>query len=328
MKIYAAYYDNEVRQNSSSGGVFSLLASRFDVVYGVAMTEDCYSCEFMRAEDNIAQLRGSKYFQANIGDTFKNVKRDLLNGKKVLFSGTGCQINGLYLFLGKDYQNLFLLDIICHGTPSPKLWKEYVLYQEKKYGKLKKVNFRCKDDSWNDFGMKENELYISKEKDIFMRFFLRNYCLRPSCYECHAKYYKKADMTIADFWGIENIAPEMTDGNGTSVVLCRTNKGQTLFENVKMELVWKEVSYEDGVRNNPSEYSSVMRPKERDSFFLDLNKKAFAEVEKKYAADIKVSHLRKVWRKVKSEMRQILRGGAEIKRRSNANYGILLTFKK
>ena len=161
-----------------------------------------------------------------------------------------------------------------------------------------------------------------------MRFFLRNYCLRPSCYECHAKYYKKADMTIADFWGIENIAPEMTDGNGTSVVLCRTNKGQTLFEKVKMELVWKEVSYEDGVRNNPSEYSSVMRPKERDSFFWDLNKKAFAEVEKKYAADIKVSHLRKVWRMVKSEMRQILKGGAEIKRRSNANYGILLTFKK
>ena len=72
------------------------------------MTEDCYSCEFVRTEDNIAQLRGSKYFQANIGDTFKNVKRDLLNGKKVLFSGTGCQINGLYLFLGKDYQNLFI----------------------------------------------------------------------------------------------------------------------------------------------------------------------------------------------------------------------------
>ena len=305
MKTYAAYYDNTVRLDSSSGGIFSLIASYFDIVYGVAMTEDCYSCEFVRVESDISKLRGSKYFQANIGDTFKSVKNDLANGKRVLFSGTGCQINGLSLFLGEDYDNLFLLDIICHGTPSPKLWREYVLYQEKKYGKLKNVNFRCKDVSWNDYGMKEDQRYISKEKDAFMTFFLRNYCLRPSCYECHAKFYKKADMTIADFWGIDDVAPEMNDGKGISVVLCRTNKGQDFFENIKNQLVWKEVTYEEGVRKNLSEYSSVARPKERDTFFSDMNNKSFSALEKKYASETKLRVVRKVLRKIKSKINGI-----------------------
>ena len=130
MKTYAAMYNNnEIRENSSSGGIFSALAGKFDVVYGVAMTDDCYGAEMIRVEGDISPLRGSKYFQAKAGDTFKLVKRDLVEGRKVLFSGTGCQINGLFMLLGKEYPNLFLLDIICHGTPSPKLWKKYVLFQ-------------------------------------------------------------------------------------------------------------------------------------------------------------------------------------------------------
>ena len=140
MKSYAAYYDNdEVRLNSSSGGIFSVIASKFDVVYGVSLTEDCYEAIFKRSVENVDSLRGSKYLQAKMGDTFKEVKKDLNEGKLVLFSGTGCQINGLKLFLGKDYDNLFCLDIICHGAPSPLLWKEYLKYQEKQYG-----DFKCK----------------------------------------------------------------------------------------------------------------------------------------------------------------------------------------
>lgn len=310
MKTYAAIYkDNEIRENSSSGGIFSALADKFDVVYGVAMTDDCYGAEMIRVEGDISPLRGSKYFQAQVGDTFKHVKKDLEEGRKVLFSGTGCQINGLSMFLGKEYQNLFLLDIICHGTPSPKLWREYVAYQEKQHGKLEIVNFRCKDDSWIDFGMKENQLYISKDTDSFMRMFLRNYCLRPACYDCHAKHYKKSDMTIADFWGIENVAPEMNDGRGTSLVITRTEKGQELFESIKSELKLKEVTYEEGVKGNPSEYTSVARPQQRDTFFSDLEKLPFEEMEKKYAADIKVSFPRKVVRKIKRSIKKILRGG-------------------
>ena len=330
MKTYAAIYkNNEIRENSSSGGIFSALAEKFDVVYGVAMTDDCYGAETIRVEGDISPLRGSKYFQATVGDAFKQVKKDLEEGREVLFSGTGCQINGLSMFLGREYPNLFLLDIICHGTPSPKLWREYVACQEKQHGKLKSVNFRCKDDSWIDFGMKENQLYISKDTDSFMRMFLRNYCLRPACYECHAKHYKKSDMTIADFWGIENVAPEMNDGRGTSLVITRTEKGQELFESIKNELKWKEVSYEEGVKGNPSEYKSVARPQQRDTFFTDLEKLPFEEMEKKYAADIKVSLPRKIVRKIIRTIKKILRGGVTHKKqRTNADSGMLLTFKK
>ena len=128
------------------------------------------------------------------------------------------------MFLGKEYPNLFLLDIICHGTPSPKLWKKYVLSQEKQHGKLESVNFRCKDDSWVDFGMKENQLYISKDTDSFMRMFLRNYCLRPACYECQAKHYKKSDMTIADFWGIEAVTLKLSMMSSVSSFRERINR--------------------------------------------------------------------------------------------------------
>lgn len=311
MKTYAAYYDNEIRMSSSSGGMFSLLASRFDVIYGVAMDDDCYGCSFVRIEgdkEDLAPLRGSKYLQAKVGDTFKKVKKDLIDGKNVLFTGTGCQINGLSLFLGKEYNNLFLLDVVCHGVPSPALWKKYAEYMEKKHGKLESVSFRCKDDSWSDFGMKENKLYIPKGKDPYFVFFLKNMSLRPSCYECHAKQNKKADMTIADFWGIEDVAPKLNDNKGTSLVITRSEKGQELFEDIKEELVWKEVSYEDGVRCNASEYKSVPRPQQRDGFYEDVNRMSFRRLTNKYLYG---PLWKRTGRKVKRFVKQIANRGGQ-----------------
>ena len=324
MKTYAAYYDNKLRIDSSSGGIFSLIAKKFDIIYGVAMTTDNYGCEFVRTEKRrISTLRGSKYIQAKVGKSFKQVKQDLIAGKNVLFTGTGCQINGLAMFLGKDFPNLFLMDVICHGTPSPKLWREYAQYQEKKYGKLETVSFRCKDDCWKDFGMKENEVFIPMEKDSFMLMFLKNYSLRPACYECHAKYYKKSDMSIADFWGIENIAPELNDGMGTSAIFVRTEKGQRLFDLIKGDLKWKEVPYESAVKNNPCEYESVARPIQRDTFFEDMNKMSFRKLKNKYLEG-------PLWKRVGRKIKYIVKkwGGEVIKRRSNADYGMLFTFKK
>lgn len=205
LKVYAGYNtDKDVRLSSSSGAVFSSLAEyvleQQGVVYGVAMAEDCYSAEFISvtSKEQLTKLRGSKYLQAKVGNTYKSVKEDLMSGKLVLFSGTGCQVNGLKSYLGKEYENLICVDVICHGAPSPALWRKYAEHQEQKIGgKLKGINFRCKDDSWTDFGMKEicksipggetKKLYIFKDKDAYMQMFLRDYCLRPSCYECTAK---------------------------------------------------------------------------------------------------------------------------------------------
>lgn len=305
VKTYAAYYNDEtIRKFSSSGGVFSALAHNFDVVYGVAMTEDCYGAKFIRVEGDISPLRGSKYFQASMGDTFKCVRDDLIAGKRVLFSGTGCQINGLALFLRKEYSNLLLVDVICHGTPSPKLWEQYVLHQERKYGKIKSVNFRAKDISWEDFGIKENQVYISKNKDSFMRMFLRNYSLRPSCYKCHAKNYKLSDITIGDFWGIDYIDFEMNDHKGINLVIVRTEKGQKFFKEIQDKVTYKEVRYNDAIKGNLAEYASVDKPVERDMFYKDFQVMTFKKLEKKYVADVPLllRCVRKIKRTLKLRM--------------------------
>lgn len=346
-KVYACYNrDKDVRLSSSSGAVFSSLAeyvfSRNGAVYGVAMSEDCYSAEFIAVTDRsgLTKLRGSKYLQAKVGNTFKKVKVELQAGKLVLFTGTGCQVNGLKVFLGKDYDNLICMDVICHGAPSPALWKKYAEYQEKKNGgKLKGINFRCKDDSWTDFGMKEvladipqgetKNLYISKDKDPYMRMFLRDYCLRPSCYDCAAKNVKMADLTVADFWGINDVAPEMNDGNGTSLILIRTDKGMKAFETISSKLKLKEVTYEEGVRCNPAEYKSCSRPPQRDTFFKDMDVMEFEELEKKYASPIKVTFKSRVKRKVKNTIKSALRaiGGGGRGYKHNEEYGLLFVFR-
>lgn len=343
MKSYAAYYEHEIRKSSSSGGIFSVIASYYDVVYGVAMTEDCHGAEFQRMTGDISPLRGSKYFQAKVGDTFRQVKLDLEAGKTVLFTGTVCQVNGLRMFLQKDYANLLAMDIICHGVPSPKLWDVYANYREKQYGKkLKSVNFRCKGQGWPNSGIKENQLYISKNQDSFMQMFLRNYCLRPSCYQCHAKKIKLADLTIADFWGIESVVPEMNDGLGTSLVITRTEKGQAIFEAAKSQLYWKEVSYEEGIRYNPAEYCSPIRPEQRNIFFYDLAHLPFSEMEKRYASETIIPRSLQIKRKLRKIIDKIALHYNFIKSKfslghldgknmrgrviQNANYGLLFTF--
>lgn len=344
LKVYACYNtDKDIRLSSSSGGVFFSLAEyvleQQGVVYGVAMTEDCYSAEFISVTDreNLVKLRGSKYLQAKVGNTYKCVKRNLISGTLVLFSGTGCQINGLKSFLGKEYDNLICVDVICHGVPSPALWHKYAKHQEQENnGKLKYISFRCKDDSWTDFGMKEvckgisegkiKKTYISKDKDAYMQMFLRDYCLRPSCYECTAKKVKMSDLTIGDFWGINNVAPDMNDGMGTSLVLVRTAKGKDIFEKISSSMKLKEVSYEDGVKGNPAEFKSCDRPIQRDTFFDDMHSMSFEELEHKYAALMKVSLKKRIKRKIKNKMKfviRVIRGGENV---IDESYGLLFVF--
>lgn len=328
LKVYACYnMDKDIRLSSSSGAIFSSLAERVlkeqGTVYGVAMSKDCYAAEFISVAnmEDLTKLRGSKYLQARVGNTYKLVKKDLTEGKLVLFSGTGCQVNGLKSFLGKEYENLICVDVICHGAPSPALWRKYATYQEQKNGgKLKYVNFRCKDNGWTDFGMKEvcksipdgeiKKIYISKDKDAYMQMFLRDYCLRPSCYECTAKNVKMSDLTIADFWGINDVASDMNDGMGTSLVLIRTEKGKDIFKKISGKMKLKEVSYEDGVKGNPAEYKSCTRPMQRDTFFDDMRSMRFEDLEQKYAAPLKTSFLAKVKKAIKKTF-QVIVGGAE-----------------
>lgn len=293
-EVCAAYNkDDSIRLRSSSGGMFLSFATQIinqgGVVYGVKMSTDCRGAYFDRSEniDDLMGMSGSKYIQAIVGDTYKNVKNDLDNGKTVLFTGTGCQVNGLKKYLSKDYDKLVLVDFICHGVPSRKLWEKYVKYvEEKENARLTSVNFRCKSDGWKQFGIKEvfytKSVYIPKTLDPYMLMFLYNYCLRPSCYECYAKNHQGADITIGDFWGIEKLDKSMTDGNGTSLVIVRSEKGKDFFDSIKPYVTYKSFQYNEAVKRNAPENQSVVRPKQRDGFYRDLDKMDFQNLIHKY----------------------------------------------
>lgn len=243
---YAAY-NNDIheRLKSSSGGIFILLSKYIlsigGVTYGVGMTGDCRVAEFIRVSEaqEIPKLLSSKYLQAKLNNTYRSVKDDLNSGIPVLFTGTGCQINGLKTFLQRHYPKLYCVDVVCHGIPSPKLWGKYLNWIEHKHRlKIKEVNFRCKDAGWSDYGIEliadgDKKIFTSRKIDSYMQMFLSDLSLRPSCYECAAKQYKMSDMTIADFWGVERVVPDVNDNKGVSMVIIRTAQGESLFTTIK-----------------------------------------------------------------------------------------------
>ena len=296
LSAYAARTtDPDVLLNSSSGGVFTELCRQVlddgGVVYGVAMDADCRGCSFARADTlgGIAPMRGSKYMQADGRGVYGKVLDDLRAGRMVLFSGVPCQVNALVRLVGARRDNLVAVDCICHGVPSPKLWSEHVNHLETtRCAKVTSVGFRCKEISWRRFGLKAsvgNEaVFQPLERSSYLRMFLRDYCLRPSCYACKAKMLRLADMTIADFWGIENVVPEMSDELGCSLAIARTDAGAAVLEAASSGLEMREVHYEDAVRSNRAEHSSAIRPPERDRFFEDLDQLGYAAVERKYGS--------------------------------------------
>lgn len=289
--------NNEIRKKSSSGGFFSELASLFlldnGVVYGAAFSKDKKSVHHIRVDcfDKLELLRTSKYIQSEISYIYKQVLTDLSNEKKVLFSGVPCQINGLKLFLGKEYDKLVCVEVVCHGVPSPLLWEKYLDYLTSKYkDEIQEVNFRNKKHGWNEFELliRGNNINLceSLNDNSFMKMFLRNLCLRPSCYNCNVKRIESmSDFTIADFWGIKNVVPGFDDNLGTSLVLLQTQKGISIFDKIKDKTVYCEVDFKSGIKYNTSYFSSVNLPPQRVSFFKDMNTLNFKQLEKKYTND-------------------------------------------
>lgn len=215
---YACYSKNEaVRIRSSSGGIFYMLGEEVlgtgGVVFGAAFDSDwSVKHRHVDSKDELILLMGSKYIQSNIGDTYKQVKCFLKNGRQVLFCGTPCQIAGLKRFLNRNYDNLILVDFICHGVASPEVWKQYL--DEISEGKeIESISFRDKTRGWSKFSLKikyrdGTEYLESPYIDPFMRAFLKDIIQRPACYQCRFKgLERESDMTLADFWGIKNILP-------------------------------------------------------------------------------------------------------------------------
>lgn len=291
-QAFAAYnLNNDVRESSSSGGLFTLFAEEVlkdrGSVYGAAFTEDCRAVRHIRVDntEDLKYLRGSKYLQSIIGSSYIQAKADLENGKPVLFTGTPCQIGGLRAYLGKDYPHLYTQDIICHGVPSPKVWTKYVDYRENEAAsKTRRTFFRHKKYGWKmysvQFEFSNCTEYIQiLRKDLYMRGFLADLYLRPSCHHCAYKGINRtADITLADFWGINRLMPEMDDDKGTSLVLVHSEKGRRLFEAVQNEMNYRSVSADSAVAFNSAATTSVKQHPKREYFFLNLDKESFPKL--------------------------------------------------
>lgn len=297
-KAYACINNNEsVRLESSSGGIFTLIAEQIinngGVVFGAEFDESFKVIHgYIENINQINKFRGSKYVQSKIGDTYKKTKHFLKLGKKVLFTGTPCQIAGLKSYLGKPYNNLVCVDIICHGVPSPKVWDKYVFYHEKKVdSQLRRINFRQKNEGWKQYSVsflfKNNMEYRQNFKDdIYMKAFLKDVCLRPSCYSCDFKsLHRESDITLADFWGIHRVLPEMDDDKGTSLIFINSKSGQAMLEKIRDKIECEEVDINQTVSFNPSAIRSARYNPNREDFFRELAQLGFDELVNKYCCD-------------------------------------------
>lgn len=314
LETYAAKnIDEEIIRNSSSGGVFSAVAAKVisnnGIVFGASFNnqwEVVHTCS--ETYEGCAKFRGSKYVQSRIGNSYIEVESYLKEGRQVLFSGTPCQVAGLKLYLKKDYENLLLIDFICHGVPSPGMFRWYLLEEIQKVAQMgdgknsvsfrpihsipkrnvlesvenveiEGISFRDKTKGWKKFSFaldlakatadgEKNTVLLSYtlDKNPFLKGFLRDLYLRPSCYHCPTKNLKSgSDITIADYWGINKVMPELDDDKGINAVIINTEKGRLFFKDIEVEKVLS--SFEDIQKYNAAICRSSSLPSNRSKVF-------------------------------------------------------------
>lgn len=294
-KTFAAINKQEdIRLKSSSGGIFSLLAekciSHEGTIFGARFTPS-WSVEHSGSDklENISQYRGSKYVQSEMGHCFKEVKELLEKNKKVMFVGTPCQVAGLHHYLRKSYDCLLTVDFICHGVSSPAVWKWYIndvtksivrkswlnriIYAKDPLKAVRNVEFRNKEKGWKQFHMlidvgriRKKRFSVVHYENPYMRSFLTNLNLRPSCYQCPSKAGRShSDITMADFWNVHRVVDNYDDDKGTSLVLINTEKGAAAFCEIGCKS--QEVSFDDAIQYNQAWHTSYAEPDKRAEFF-------------------------------------------------------------
>ena len=351
-KVYAGRLkDRASLLRSSSGGAFVALSDCFldngDAVVCAVYNYEDHATEFQLIENREERDKsiGSKYMQSKPGKIYKIAEDWLINHpeKRLLFVGMGCQADGFRKFAEmKGFrERVWIVDIICHGSPSPRLWKEYAESDEKKYGKITYLTFKdivchgvpspvvwdkylrwqehknhgkvVKVDFRNkkDFGWKDHveTIWFDNGKNvsspIFKNLFYGHMVLRPSCYECPYKsIMHPGDITIADYWGIEKAAPEFDDNKGVSLVLVNNEKADSIFENVKIELKWKSTRIEDSMQ--PPLKAPFPKPEGREQFWNDVNDKSFSYIARAYGDNGTANYIKKVLRRAKRKIQHLI----------------------
>ena len=295
-KTEAAYAkDESVRLQSSSGGIFTVLAERVlddgGVVVGVAQTAPTrFGHIVVENKADLEKLRGSKYVQADVGLVYRDVRNLLKARRKVLFSGTPCQVAGLYAVLGNAASaDLFTVDIVCHGTPSVKVFEKYVREMEMTdNSSLDVINFRDKSVGWSGYALLHRfksgkSVSVHHGRSKYMRLFLSRICQNVSCDDCHyRKLPRIADITLGDYWGISKYHPEMNDNKGTSVVMLNTAHGGELFDSVADKVVQCDSEVEYAIAGNPCIVRSSTPHPKRAEFFANLDKYTLDQLIKMY----------------------------------------------
>ncbi len=291
--VYAAYRnDFDKRLQSASGGIFAVIAEEVILdggyVFGAVFDKDF---KVFHAEattfDELKPMLGSKYVQSEIGDSFSKAKSFLDQGKKVLFSGTPCQISGLKKYLNKNYDNLITIDLVCHGVPSPLIWNSY-LKEFCSDSQLVKFTQRSKDNGVSKSTLKfefSNGKIIEEgyTKNMFMRGFSQNLFLRPSCYDCSFKGIERcSDITIGDFWGLESSHPEFFNDYGVSLVMVHSKNGQDAIDKIfgKIEII--TCTDKEAIAENPCIIEPVIKNENREKFFNNLDNGNVVQMIKKY----------------------------------------------
>ncbi|MHC1724380.1 MAG: Coenzyme F420 hydrogenase/dehydrogenase, beta subunit C-terminal domain [Aminipila sp.] len=304
-KTYACQNkDTQVRNNSTSGGIFSLLAehvlSMGGVVFGAGFDENLHVIhKYVEQSIDLAELRGSKYVQSKLDESFKQVKNFLTQGRRVLFVGTPCQAAGLIAFLKSDYENLLVADLACYGVPSPKLYNEWIAYLEKKYSsKVKSVYFRDKSYGYASPNVKvilKNGKVIEQNTSVksYAKIFFNGLSTRPSCYSCAFKTVgKAADFTLGDCWSIGKFNKEMDDNLGTTNVFVHTLKGLSTLKILERKMEFVEINTKKSIDIDGVKIINCAKPNtNRTAFFDDIDQLSYIELVNKYAPESIKGHI-------------------------------------
>lgn len=306
-KAYAAVTKNQkILMNSTSGGIFTTIALQF-IKDGGYVAGSIYDDNFnvvhivSNKNEDVYKMQGSKYVQSSINETYFQIKKLLSQKEKVLFSGTPCQVDGLYGYLQKDYNNLYTMDIVCHGVPSNKMFQDYLNYESEKYGRITDIKFRDKTQGW---GTKGSIKFENKNKIIhsgtseYYYLFNKSLTFRNSCYSCkYSSHHRPANITIGDYWGIEKMdfhllnRKEIDIDKGISLIICNDKQGNDLLEKYKLYFNIYSTTLERVSRFNYNLNQPSKLPSDRN-YILNRYSGSFSLVAKDIAKDLKKENMK------------------------------------
>lgn len=297
-KVYAAVHrDAQILNKSTSGGAFGAIADaifdRGGVVYGVVMLEDMHVRHIRIAtRSDLDQVRGSKYVQSDTGSTFQQAENDLKNGRTVLYSGTPCQVDGLKRFLGKEYGNLYTVDIVCHGVGSQSYFDKYMEFAQKRYGDVQELRFRSKEFvGWSCGGgvvstfVGGNTTKKVPYRDFdnyYYSYFLSGDIYRNSCYTCrYANTDRPGDFTLGDYWGVEALRLPLDTAGGCSLLMVNNDQAMTLLNRIQsLQLV--ETTLEQATHCNGQLKAPSKRSNKRERLLIEFESLSGTEIQEAY----------------------------------------------